>query len=81
MALQEMVRASNDETVRQILEMRSKARHEEASRLYQAKREGIEEGIEKRNIEVAKNMLNLKLSLEVISQTTGLSIGEIEKLK
>ncbi len=30
MALQEMVRASNDEMVRQILEMRSKARHEEA---------------------------------------------------
>lgn len=97
MALQEMVRASNDETVRQILEMRSKSRHEEATRLYQAKQEGKEEGIqegreigkeegkkegeEKRNIEVAKNLLKLNIPVEAISQATGLTIEEIEKLK
>ena len=85
MALQEMVRASNDETVRQILEMRSKARHEEASRLFQAKQagkeEGIKEGEEKRNIEIAKNLLKLNFPVEAISQATGLTAGEIEKLK
>ncbi|HPZ07803.1 MAG TPA: Rpn family recombination-promoting nuclease/putative transposase [Candidatus Eremiobacteraeota bacterium] len=97
MALQEMVRASNDEMVRQILEMRSKARHEEASRLYQAKqrgkeegrKEGIEEGrkegrkegIEKRNIEIAKNLLKLNFPVEAISQATGLTDVEIEGLK
>lgn len=97
MALQEMVRASNDETVRQILEMRSKARHEEASRLYQAeqrgikkgkeegkeegKKEGKEEGKEEERISIAKNMLKLKFPLDAISQVTGLTASEIEKLK
>ena len=89
MALQEMVRASNDEQVRQILEMRSKARHEEASRLYQAKQEGKEEGKEEgikagkeeEKISIAKNMINLNFPVEAISQATGLSIGEIGKLK
>ncbi|HPZ09656.1 MAG TPA: Rpn family recombination-promoting nuclease/putative transposase [Candidatus Eremiobacteraeota bacterium] len=101
MALQEMVRASNDETVRQILEMRSKARHEEASRLFQAEQRGIEKGIEKgkeegrkegkeegrkegeekRNIEIAKNLLKLNFPVEAISQATGLTASEIENLK
>ena len=73
--------------------MRSKARHEEASRLYQDKQEGKEEGKkegkeegikvgeEKRNIEIAKNLLKLNFPVEAISQATGLTAGEIEKLK
>ncbi|MEQ8172267.1 MAG: Rpn family recombination-promoting nuclease/putative transposase [Candidatus Eremiobacterota bacterium] len=89
MALQEMVRASNDETVRQILEMRSKARHEEASRLFQAKqagkeegkKEGKEEGKEEERIAIVKNMLILNFPIEAISQVTGLSVSEIEKVK
>jgi len=101
MALQEMVRASNDEMVRQILDMRSKARHEEASRLYQAeqrgikkgkeegkeegkkegKEEGIKEGGEKEKNSIAKNMLKLNFPIEAISQVTGLTASEIEKLK
>ena len=84
-----MVRASNDETVRQILEMRAKSRHEEASRLYQAKLEGKEEGIiegeergiRKRNIEVAKNLLKSNIPVEVIAQSTGLSVEEVDKLR
>ncbi|OQA16381.1 MAG: hypothetical protein BWY64_02577 [bacterium ADurb.Bin363] len=90
-----------EEMVQQILEMRSKARHEEASRLYQAEQRGIEKGIEKgkeegrkegkeegrkegeekRNIEIAKNLLKLNFPVEAISQATGLTAGEIEKLK
>jgi len=85
MALQEMVRASNDEMVRQILEMRAKARHEEASRLYQAEKRGIEKGIEKgreeEKLTIARNMLKLNLSLEAISRATGLSIDKLNKLK
>ena len=77
MALQEMVRASNDEQVRQILEMRAKARHEEASRLYEAKQEGKEE----ERTSIVKNLLKLNIPVEAISQSTGLSIDEIEKLK
>ena len=69
----------------QEFEMRSKARHEEASRLFQAKQagkeEGRKEGEEKRNIEIAKNLLKLNFPVEAISQATGLTAGEIEKLK
>ena len=66
-----------EEMVLQILEMRSKARHEEASRLYQAEQRGIE----KRNIEIAKNLLKLNFPVEAIFQATRLTAGEIEKLK
>ena len=41
---------------------------------------GITEGIKKRNIEIAKNMLNMKMSIEDISKATGLTIAEIQRL-
>ena len=40
-----------------------------------------QEGIDSRNIEIAKNLLNLNVNVETISQSTGLSIDEINKLK
>ncbi|WPX96584.1 Rpn family recombination-promoting nuclease/putative transposase [Candidatus Bandiella euplotis] len=47
--------------------------------------EGREEGIKKgkieRNYEIAKNMLSHNISAEIISQSTGLSIDEINNLK
>ncbi len=42
-----------------------------------AKNQGIEEG----KIETAKNMLNKGMDVVLISECTGLSIEEIEKLK
>ena len=47
----------------------------------EAKTEGIKEGTTKRNIEIAKNMLESDMLPEVISKITGLSIAEIEALK
>lgn len=84
MALQEMIRASNDDMVREILDMRSKARHDEASRLYQAKQEGEEIG-EQRGIlkgyeEVAKNAYKEGQSLELISKITGLPIEKLKQI-
>lgn len=72
MVLHEMVRASNDDLIREIMEMREKGRHEEASRLYQAER--------KWKMETARNLLTMDLPLEKISQATGLNIEEIKKL-
>lgn len=72
MALHELVRASNDDMIREILEMRSRARHEEASRLYQAKLEGIEE--------VARNAYKKGQSLEFISEITGLPIEKLKQI-
>ncbi len=47
----------------------------------EGKLEGIEEGIEIRNIEIAKNLLQLGLFLSDIAKATGLSEEEIEKLR
>jgi len=57
--------------------MRSKARHEEASRLFQVEQRGKEQS----RISIAKNMLKLNIPIDTISQATGLTASEIEKLK
>ena len=44
------------------------------------KRIAYEEGMEQRNIEIAKNMLNLNLPIESISKITGLDIDTIKEL-
>ena len=46
----------------------------------QGKEEGIEQGVEQRNIEVAKNMFSLGLSIEIIAQSTGLTVQQIQQL-
>ena len=43
-------------------------------------KEGIKEGSYKRNIEIAKTMLEKGMNNELISEVTGLSIEEIKKL-
>lgn len=43
--------------------------------------QGREEGINKRNLEIVKNMLSKNYSVSDISDLTGLSTSEIEKLK
>ena len=43
--------------------------------------EGITEGIEQRNIEIAKKMIERGMSLNDISDMTGLSIEIVEQLK
>ena len=42
--------------------------------------EGIEKGIEQRNIEIAKNMLKEKIEISLISKYTGLSVDTIKEL-
>ena len=46
-----------------------------------ARDEGIEIGVEKGKIEVAKNLISLGLDNETIGKATGLSIEEIERLR
>jgi len=41
---------------------------------------GIERGQKKAQIEIAKNLLNSGINIELIIQSTGLSREEIEKL-
>ena len=44
-------------------------------------KEGREEGLKEKSIEIAKNMLKLNIDINIISQSTGLSVEEINKLK
>ena len=46
-----------------------------------AERKGLEQGILQEKIEIAKNLLNKNIDINIISESTGLSIEEIEKLK
>ncbi len=50
-----------------------------------AKKDGIEEGksigIKESKLEIAQNLLNMKISIKDISKATGLTIQEIEKLR
>ena len=49
------------------------------------RREGIEigksEGVEERNIEIARNLLKENVDMEIISKATGLALEEIKKLE
>ena len=46
-----------------------------------AKKEGRLEGIKEKELEIAKNMLKKKMSIEDISEITGLTEEDIKKLK
>ena len=48
--------------------------------LEEKRREGIKEGIEKRNYTIAKSMKKENIDIETIKRITGLTIKEIEKL-
>ena len=73
---------SQDEKTRLLAEAREAYQWDIIASNRNAKAEGLREGIEQRNIELAKNLLEMNvLSLEQISQATGLSINEIEQLQ
>lgn len=92
-AKDELIRMSNDDTQREIYEMRAKTLKDKISALNQAERKGMEKGIKKglekgmekgkkeKAIEIAKSLLNIGLDLEMISTTTGLNIDEINSIK
>ena len=48
--------------------------------LEEKRREGIKEGIEKRNYTIAKSMKKENIDIETIKRITGLTIKEIKKL-
>ena len=92
-AKDELIRMSNDDTQRELYEMRAKTLKDKISALNEAERkgiqkgmkEGMQKGIEKgakeKAFEIAKSMINIGLDNETISKATGLDLSEIEKLK
>ena len=73
-ALRYMEKFLNDEKIREQYDMANDA-------LYYAKMDGIEQGVEKRNVEIAKKLLAKSSTLEEIMELTELSEKEIMKLK
>ena len=49
--------------------------------LNSVRKEGVDQGIEQRNVEVAKSMLLDNVSINNISKYTGLSISQINSIR
>ena len=83
-AKQELIRLSGNDKERERFEKRFESLLEQNSLLSNAERKGIQKGIQegenKKAIEITKNLLDI-LDNETISLKTGLSINEINKLR
>lgn len=73
MALSEMQKVSEDERVRELIKSRERARQDEASRMYNAKKSAF--------IETAINMLKEGFEVKIVSKMTSLTIKEVEEIK
>jgi predicted transposase/invertase (TIGR01784 family) len=81
-ALDSLRALSADQKTRELAERREKALKDEAMFLNEARRKGLEEGLERGRKETALNLLRANLlSADQIAEATGLDIGEVEKLK
>jgi predicted transposase/invertase (TIGR01784 family) len=69
-------RLSADESARMIAESREKALRDSVSRQAEAHRKGLREG----RMEVARNLLQEKLPVELVARSTGLSAEEVQQL-
>ncbi|MEQ8173004.1 MAG: Rpn family recombination-promoting nuclease/putative transposase [Candidatus Eremiobacterota bacterium] len=78
-------RMSLNKEQREIYDARLKILRDEDGALQTARmrglKEGIEKGIEKGKCEVATNLLRMNISVEKISEATGLNVEDIEDLK
>ena len=69
------------ELTRQELEHNTELEDDKEDGYESGKEAGIELGVEKNTLQIAKNMLSLKMDLDTISKATGLSIEELKKLQ
>ena len=76
---------SLDEENRRLYEAREMFLHDQATRMYESREEGIEIGIEKGKKQeretVAKNLLSKGMDDEFVMETTGLDQSTIDRLK
>ena len=72
---------STDDKERSILDAIQKSRNDFYNDITTAKEEGKEEGLKEGKIEIARNMLKKGLDVNLISELSGLTIEEINKLK
>lgn len=75
---------TGDDEVKRLAEIRLMSQLEEQAALATARDKGMEEGLEQgkkeSTLQIAKKMKKQKIDIDVISQTTGLTVKEIEEL-
>ena len=80
----EMNYLTGDEEVRRLAELREKWEMDRVSAINYAERKGEERGKKlgkkERNIEIAKEMKNKKIEVELIAEIRKLTVEEVEKL-
>ena len=79
-AVEKLDRISEDEKMQRIIELREKAIRDEHAIYAKGVDDGIEKGAREKEVQIAKNMLKEKASIEFIIKVTGLTKEEIEKL-
>ena len=77
----EMNYLTGEAETRRLAELREKWEMDRVSAINHATRKGKSEGKEEEKIEIAKEMLNENVSIEIIMKLTKLTREEIEKLK
>ena len=84
-AVEQLTQMSADEYERELYEIRERSRLTYNTEMYEARRKGLEEGIEKgekeSKLKIAKKLLERKMSTQEIAEITGLKEEEIEKMK
>ena len=88
-AIEQLEEMSADEKEREIYEQREKSRLIYNTEMNAARRKGLEEGERRgkeigrkeQSIEIAKNLLDKNIDIEVIMETTGITKEELESLR
>ena len=76
----EIVKMSQDEKIRKLAELREKAIMNEKAVFDAGKEDGIQQGELQTKINIARNMKNKKIDINIIVEVTGLTKEEIEKI-
>ena len=79
-ASEEFEYLTGDEDLQRIAFLKRKYELDYNSGIYYAKQRGLQQGIKQRNIKIVKKLLSKNMSIEFISDVTGLSSKEIKKI-
>ena len=79
-AVEKLEVISGDEKMRRIAELRLKYILDKNTNIRTAREQGIKQGKQLEKLEIIKNLIKVKIPIEQISEATGLSKEEIEKI-
>lgn len=80
-AKEELDYLTGNERLQRLAELREKALKDRNSLYNYGHRTGVDEGMKKEKIDIAKTMIKEKFDINIISKITGLTIEEIEAIK